>query len=144
MPSPDQYEHLVAVRNAELATYWTRYNVQVVLNGGLLIAAFASPSDSRLLNLPVCLVSLGGITLAIVWLFMVCQGKTWIHRWDEQLSLFERELGKDKLYPLFRNIIKSGAALNCWKNMTAMAAAVPVLCVIAWFALWVYAGQGCP
>ena len=75
MASLDQYESLVAVRNAELTTYWTRYNVQVVLNGGLLVAAFANGSDGRLANLPMWSVSLGGIALAIVWFVMLLQAR---------------------------------------------------------------------
>jgi hypothetical protein len=138
-PSPDQYESLVAVRNAELATYWTRYNVQVVLNGGLLVAAFASDSGKRLADLPIGWVSLGGVALAAVWFVMVLQGKASIHRWDKQLQCFEKKLGEDKLYPLFTNIISSGAALDPWRNMTIIAATVPVLCAIAWIALWISA-----
>jgi hypothetical protein len=80
MPTTDQYASLVAVRHAELETYWTRYNIQVVLNGGLLVAAFATESRSRLAGLPIWLVSLGGVALAIVWLIMVLQGKAWVHR----------------------------------------------------------------
>lgn len=136
MPTAEQYESLVAVRNAELETYWTRYNIQVVLNGGLLVAAFASESGTRLAGLPIWLVSLGGAALAIVWLIMVVQGKGWIHRWDEQLSLFEQQLGTNQMYPLFTNIRNSGAALSSWDNITTMAAAVPILSGLAWFALW--------
>jgi len=137
MPAPDQYESLVAVRNAELETYWTRYNIQVLLNGGLLVAAFASESGTRFAGLPIWLVSLGGVALAIVWLIMVIQGKAWIHRWDEQLSLFEQQLGANQLYPLFTNIKNSGAALSSWANITTIAAAVPILSGLAWFALCV-------
>jgi hypothetical protein len=134
MPTTDQYASLVAVRHAELETYWTRYNIQVVLNGGLLVAAFATESRSRLAGLPIWLVSLGGVALAIVWLIMVLQGKAWVHRWDAQLSLFEKQLGANQLYPLFTNIRDSGAALSSWANITAVAAAVPILCGLAWFA----------
>lgn len=138
MPSLDQYESFVAVRNAEVATYWTRYNVQVVLNGGLLVAAFASKTGERLAQLPIGWVSSGGIALAIVWLVMLLQGKALIHRWDRELKQFEEQLGEDVVYPLFTNIIKCGA-FDPLRNMTAVAAAVPILCAIAWIALWVSA-----
>jgi hypothetical protein len=139
MPSPSQYESLIAVRNAELATYWTRYNVQVVLNGGLLVAVFASESGKRIAELPIGWVSLGGVALAIIWLVMILLGKDSIHRWDGQLQCFERQLGEGEVYPLFTNIISSGAVLDPWRNMTVIAAAVPVLCAIAWIALWISA-----
>lgn len=41
MPSTDQYDSLVAVRNIELETYWNRYNIQFALNGGLLVLLFS-------------------------------------------------------------------------------------------------------
>lgn len=139
MPSLSQYESLIAVRNAELTTYWTRYNLQVGLNGGLLVAAFASESGKRIAEIPIGWVSLGGATLAIIWLVMIQLGKASIHRWDEQLQLFEKQLGKEEVFPLFTNIIDSGVALDSWRNMTNIAAAVPVLCAIAWVALWISA-----
>lgn len=135
MSITDQYEHMIAVRNTELETYWTRYNVQVVLNGGLIVVALASPSGSHLMNLPICLVSIGGFALAIVWLIMVHQGKDWIHRWDNELCNFEEQVGENELYPLFTNIKKSKAADDNWRNITYLAKAVPILCAITWLVL---------
>ena len=95
----------------------------------------ASEAGTHLAGVPIWLVSLGGVALTIVWLFMILQGKASLHRWDEQLRLFEQQLGVNQLYPLFTNIWESGAALNSWTNGTAMAAAVPVLCAITWLVL---------
>lgn len=136
MPIADQYESLVAVRNTELETYWTRYNVQVVLNGGLLVAVLGRQSDDRIGTLPIWLVCFGGIILAACWFVMVLQGKRWIHRWDKQLSQFEQAAGSEQVYPLFTEIRRSAPALNPWHNLTAISLAVPTLSGLTWLALW--------
>lgn len=136
MPSTDQCDSLVAVRNVELETYWNRYNIQIALNGGLLVAVLATPSGSRIGTVPVSLVCFGGIVVALCWLAMVLQGKAWLHCWDEELSLFEQTLGEQAIYPLFTRIRSSAPALNPWLNITAVAMAAPVLCVFSWIAVW--------
>lgn len=138
MAAPDQYSSLVAARNTELQTHWTRYNVQVVLNGGLLVTVFASQTGSRIGVVPIWAVSSGGIMLAACWLGMVIQGKAWIHRYDEQLCLFEKQLGPERVYPLFNELRRTTPALNPWGNITALALTVPILSGLAWLALWLW------
>ena len=134
-PDPSQYDSLIAVRNTELQTYWTRYNLQLILNGGLLIAAFTRDKSIPLGQMPPWVISLGGLSLVAIWLGMIFQGKKWIERWNEQLRFFEEEL-EEKVYPLFTNIRKTSPADNKWKNMTALAAGVPILFGLGWIAWW--------
>lgn len=131
MSFSEQYDSLVSVRNVELQVYWTRYNVQVALNGGFLAAAFVSSRESQLAELPNWAVAIGGIALAVVWLLTVIQGKEWVHRWDQQLSAFEHK-HEEEIYPLFSNVRRAGAAMDKWRNITALASIVPIVVVVAW------------
>jgi len=49
MDSATLYQQLVAINNAEQATYWTRYNIQAVIN----TAAFSGYAAVKVADPPV-------------------------------------------------------------------------------------------
>lgn len=140
-PNPDneprehQYTALVNVRNTELSAYWTRYNIQVVLNLGLVVACLSAKSDS-IIGKHLSWVSLCGILLAIIWLcFAIKSKQLFTNRWEGHIKKYEAEFLPDK-HRLFTNVCTEEEQKTClrknWDNLNILALSVPVFLILIW------------
>ncbi len=64
------YSEIVAVRNVEVETHWTRYNIQIVLNSTILFGFLAVTLPSDLTGPTACL----GSALTPIWLLVNVRG----------------------------------------------------------------------
>lgn len=135
------YSTLMSIRNAELAAYWARYNIQAVLNLGILTFAFQRWHQTP--PLP-WLVPVLGILLSIIWIFFIYLSKRTIeYYWDKCVSNYEEMLiEKDARLCAVLPISARGEKderynflLKHWFNLNILAYSIPGLCLIAWFLL---------
>lgn len=129
-----QYDAIVAVRNAELQSYWTRYNIQVILNGGLIVAVLAVDRAVLKGRINLWFLASGGFALSLSWVIMILRGKVALHRWDGFLARLE---GLLDLVRVFTEVTRRKPGLwagisEAWRNMTLGALAVPMLCIMFW------------
>ena len=77
-------------RNMEISLFWQRSNYFLVLNTAIAIGFFSLKSSDYdlILGLFGCLVS-------ILWVCINLGSKFWQSRWEQRLSLLERELGEN-------------------------------------------------
>lgn len=138
-PREHQYNALVNVRNTELSAYWTRYNIQSVLNWGLVVAYLSVKSDSiisRQLGRYLFLASPCGILLASIWLFFIIKSKQLLtDRWERHIQKYEAEF-LPKKHRLFTNVCteeeqKTYLKKN-WDNLNFLARSIPVLLIFIW------------
>lgn len=90
LTTAQRYEQMVAIRNTELAVYWNRYNIQVVLNGGFAAAYFAMPSTSPWQQEFWWLLPLIGLILAAIWCSFVSVGIEWLNFWAAAIEAVEQ------------------------------------------------------
>lgn len=85
------YLALVNIRNTELAAFWTRYNIQAVLNTGMIAVGLAALKGPDRLPVAVLLaISVGGATLAVFWLLFAILGKPlFVEGWEEWIAEYE-------------------------------------------------------
>lgn len=132
------YSSLLSVRNTELAAYWTRYNIQTVINFGLLalIIRFVFPLSDIPLLIPIV-----GMVLAIIWLsFVLLSKRLIIEEWDQCVKNYESVLAKQGVC---RNILILSEFKNKeknknyfkrnWHNLNFVACTLPILCGLAWY-----------
>lgn len=135
------YTALVNVRNTELSVYYARYNIQAVINFGLIAAVLATRQDSRFLSpLPLWIV-LGGCALSLVWLgFAVVGKRLFAERWEGYLRRYESEiLARQGLHAdlqMFTHVAAAQQRLGLWSrnwnNLNVLTRAVPLMAFAAW------------
>ncbi len=135
------YTALVNVRNTELSVYYARYNIQAVINFGLIAAVLAAREDSKFLTpLPLWIV-LGGLALSMLWLCFVIWGKRlFTRRWESYLREYEIDI-------LAHQCLKNGLLMftdvkdkeeklrqprRYWDNLTILNVLVPLMASAAW------------
>jgi len=135
------YEQLVAINNAEQATYWTRYNIQVVINTGA-IAAYGSialrqppPAHHQVL----AAMCVPGLLLAVVWLCMTIAGDKWCDFWQHQLRRVEQKLPRGIPKPFTtakrawrRRRFVIGRAPVDFRSVRSVARLLPVVFIAGW------------
>ena len=128
------YSNAINVRNTELSAYWTRYNIQAVLNLGLLAVVISDKIGSNCISkyiAGVCLI------LTIIWIVFILISKCFlIPRWQKYIMNLEKEFP----VPLrFFTIIEKSEGRNSIKkhilNLNIPALAIPILCFIVW--IWI-------
>jgi len=130
-----QYTAIINVRNTELAAYWTRYNIQAVLNVGLLAAIISAKSDSIIVRHQIIAV-VGGLILSFIWLLFAIKGKHLItKRWDKHIREYEKEVLPGN-YNLFEKVeaeeeAKKGLHKH-WDNLNILARVIPILLMVGW------------
>jgi len=133
-----QYTAFINVRNTELAAYWLRYNIQAVLNLGLLVAALSAKSDF-LIGQNIFFAPIVGLCLSVIWLLMTIWSKRLItKRWDKYIRQYEKKYSEE-LFQLFVSVEaeenKKGLRNKLkkhWNNLNILARIVPVILIIAW------------
>lgn len=90
-----QYTALVNIRNTELTAYWTRYNIQAVLNLGFAALAISAlvqlkgPFEPNKVLVKI-LFAVAGFILAAIWLGFTVQGKKlFVDGWEEWIAEYE-------------------------------------------------------
>ena len=97
----DLYAQLIAVRNQELSLLWTRFNLHLVINGGLLVAVYSTDKVTGLGRKPFSF----GVLLTILWLLSELAGRQALRHWDQKLGDFERLYWGSSLgFRLFSNL----------------------------------------
>ena len=130
-----QYTALVNVRNTELSAYWMRYNIQAVINLGLVAACISSKPDS-IIGKHLFWVSLCGILLAFIWLFFAIKSKQlFTDRWERYIKKYEEDFLPEK-HRLFTNVCieeeQKTFLKKHWDNLNILAWSVPVFLIIIW------------
>ena len=85
-----QYGHVINLWNSEGSRFWTRFNVFLALNGGLLVAFFHfytlrienSVNFDDISNL-FTVVAVVGIILSGFWWYILWHGRKWQTHWRE-------------------------------------------------------------
>lgn len=136
------YATLVRVRNTELAAYWTRYNIQAVINIGLLAVALSAKHDSLIKqSVFIWFVPIMGIVLSGVWLFFIVNSKNLVtKRWEKYIRRYERRFLDDntalrpiKLFAQVKEKEKKKSWMcRKWDNLDLLAWTIPIVCMIAW------------
>jgi hypothetical protein len=85
----DLYKIIVDTRNLEITLFWQRSNYFLVLNSVLAVGFFNSKITE-----PVYLIGLAffGAIASALWLRVTLGSKYWQARWEERLSIFEKEV----------------------------------------------------
>jgi hypothetical protein len=126
-PLLESYKQIVAVRNTEQTTHWTRYNIQITLNSavlfGFMVTTSAGDVDSSLA--PVA-ISFGAV-LTAVWMWITRNGHRWIRIWNEQLADIEREADLPRVF----SHALDQTTFNMF-HLGAFASVIPVIFAVAW------------
>lgn len=91
-PDSELFATIVETRNVELTMHWTRFNIYLLVNGGLLIAVLTANSSK--------LDSLGrapywfGLVFSILWFISESAGRLSLHHRDRQIEAFQEKFWK--------------------------------------------------
>jgi len=103
-PDSEMFGAVVDIRNAELATLWSRFNIHLVVNGGLIVLLITM--DQTKLGSVYVPSYLFGLFLCILWLVAERFGRAALRHRDAKVREFEEQYFKDALenYKLFRDV----------------------------------------
>ncbi|HWR83482.1 MAG TPA: hypothetical protein VN285_09270 [Candidatus Deferrimicrobium sp.] len=133
------YTAFANVRNAELSVYWTRYNIQAVINLGLIAAVLGTRADSVFMSPLPAWVVLAGVMLSLIWLGFTILGKClFTDRWETYLRNYEAKFLThlpDDLR-MFTDVRRREDGLGWWKkhwgNLNILTRSVPILALVGW------------
>ena len=86
-----QHQRAIEVRNAELTAHWNRYNIQMVINTGVIYAFATAPKDT-IDKYAVLWVPFGAF-LCLLWNAINDRGHRWIGFWNRWIRTFEADAG---------------------------------------------------
>jgi hypothetical protein len=137
------YSEVVGVRNLELTTLWTRFNIHLLVNGGFLLATLAvERKTNSLLNDLSFVPYLFGLALSVLWLCSELCGRHTLHQRDAKVGEFERRFWPEEGFEVFR-AIKDAHSLNVIgqdgsRGQMAVSLATIFAFVSAWAILLVF------
>lgn len=103
-PDSELFGTVVDIRNTELATLWARFNIHLVVNGGLIVMLITT-DQSKLgsLSIPSYVF---GLFLGVLWLLSERFGRAALKHRDAKVREFEEKYFKNDLqnYMLFRDV----------------------------------------
>jgi len=88
LPNNDLFGTVVEVRNVELQSLWTRFNIHLLVNGGFLVT-FVTAQDKPLLQSAGKWPYYFGLLFSILWLCSEISGRISLHHRDKKISDFE-------------------------------------------------------
>lgn len=91
-PSGDDYSAVVAMRNVELQTLWTRFNIYLIMNGGFLLA-YVSSESGKFLNRHETISATFGFVFALLWLASELAGRHNLRHFDKKLGNLKAHYG---------------------------------------------------
>lgn len=127
--------------NAEIATFWARNNLFLVVNSGLLAVGFNQKST----DLSVLILASFGTITSVIWFLVAQRGRAWLRFWENKLVALDVVMPGPKMYPGYRTLdlsqaIKEGRP----KSVTSLILPIPWLIILAWFYLAArYVGHLC-
>lgn len=139
----DLYSEVVGVRNVELTTLWTRFNIHLLLNGGFLLAILAveRKTDSLLKDLSF-VPYLFGLALSVLWLCAELCGRHTLHQRDAKLREFERRFWPQGGFEVFRAVADAHSLCvfgqDGFRYQMAVSLAIIFIFVSAWTFLLVF------
>lgn len=87
-PGGISYADLLSLRNTELSTLWTRFNLHLLINSGLLSILLSVGTPRALSSWPVG-PYVFGFFLSLLWLLAELAGRLALHTRDAKLREFE-------------------------------------------------------
>jgi hypothetical protein len=157
-PREHQYTAMVNVRNTELTAYWARYNIQAILNIGLMAAMLSSKPNSIMRQYMMYIAPIG-IILSIIWLaFITCGKRILTKRWERYIIRYENDYLPIQ-HRLFANVHAEEEKketewyLKIWgwfitnlRNLNILACSIPIVSLLGWAAvIWCVHPRGdCP
>ncbi len=132
------YGYLIATNNAEQQTYWTRYNIQAVVNVAALSAyAVVFKSEDQLpTRFFVVALPIVGLALAVIWCQMTVAGGRWMDFWQNRLRDVEGKWPDDCKLPRSFKAAKKVARRRpaMAPSVRTIALALPGLMFLTWLA----------
>jgi hypothetical protein len=123
---------LAARVNTEITTYWSRNNVLLVVNAGLLAVGFNQHSG-LLAAIPLALL---GITTAVIWFIVAKRARVWLRYWENKFICLEEPLPLPHMYePFWLLAVRDGIKQGRPRPVTTLILLLPVLFIGAWIVL---------
>jgi len=91
METKDLYKIAIETRNLEINLFWQRSNYFLVLNTAIAVGFFSLKNEAYALILAVV-----GAVVAFIRYRTTLGSKFWQSRWEERVSILEKELAKNK------------------------------------------------
>lgn len=92
----NDYEIAIMMHNLESQSYWSRNNVFLLVNGGLLAILTSSLNGHPVLQI---MVSIIGLVMSYMWYVILIRSKDLIARWSAVIHKIEAN--DDEVYKLF-------------------------------------------
>ena len=106
-PDSQLFSAIVDARNTELGVLWARFNIHLVVNGGLLIAVLTNGGDlGKGLGLARWMAPAFGLVLGFLWLLSEQIGRDALSHRDSKIAEFEKKFFDEELqsFAVFRDI----------------------------------------
>jgi hypothetical protein len=132
VPTDQLFTTIVDLRNTELSTMWSRFNIHLLVNGGFLMAFVAGDDDKAFVRSLGHAPYIFGLALGILWLLSEIAGRQTLHRRDAKIAEFETKFWEGKLgeYQLFRDT-------PCWFLAQSWVSKMLIfLFLVVWVFLW--------
>lgn len=126
------YTALTQRVNTEIAAFWARNNLFLVVNSGLIAVGFNQKRTD-----PSILVLAGfGAVTSVIWFLVAQRGRAWLRFWENALVDLEAQLPKPRMYPDYWRLDLSDAIRKGRpKSVTSLILPIPWLVIIAWLYL---------
>ena len=133
----DLYSEVVGVRNVELTTLWTRFNIHLLVNGGFLLAILAveRKTDSLLKDLSF-VPYLFGLALSVLWLCSELCGRYTLHQRDAKVREFEQRFWPEGGFEVFRAVADAHSLSVFGQDGFRGQMAVSLLTIFAFVSAW--------
>lgn len=132
-----QYEQAWDVLNQESTRFWTRFNISLIINTGLIVgfSTMLGFSDTSQLvgTLGVFAISVMGLFFSVMWIRITNLSREWQNHYADKVKAIEDELVKN-------NLIKNEHRITAEKgkisgSVTKTAIKYPKVFFIFWFVL---------
>ncbi|MBM2819837.1 MAG: hypothetical protein HW410_1519 [Nitrosarchaeum sp.] len=127
----DQYELAWKIFDKENSRFWTRFNISLGINAGLLAGLFTmlSFSDSNNITIIVSVgISIMGIVFAMIWLELTSLAQTWTRHYADVVKSLEANIENED----YRLIPPKGKIPH---SITSITRYYPITFVIFWTVL---------
>ncbi len=140
------YKYIMQLRNLGATNLWSRSNVMLVLQGGLL-AFIAGNFSSLIVDNRIILIALSffGLLISFFWYRLTKGGSFWIEYWQNKLREIENQVvGEIKIFRNHPSMLKNKNQQSKLKNMgytstRRILKQVSFITIILWIILLCYA-----
>ncbi len=111
----DIYRTVFDTRNFEISLFWQRSNYFLVLNTALAVGFFSLKTQEW----PAFLLAAFGFITSLLWFRVVLGGKYWQSRWEQRLSIIERQISANlNLFSADWQVIQGDVEENLKNNQS--------------------------